>query len=356
LARLEAEGYSVLCKRYDQVHAGKAAGLDLRPLTTQEVSNHLVDFGLDPSFSTYTKINGLSGGQKSKLVFAAAMWSKPHVLVLDEPTNYLDRETLEALKSALRRFKGAFVVVSHNRDFITGLCTEEWHVKSGRVTVTKVVDNDDDLVDPSSSSSSQEAIDPIKAAEEAALIAKGAQILGGGQEPITASGSAWAKGTVTNANKVHTVTLVKDEKGRTLSKKEQRLLEKKQKALLTKDNGVAEDAAAASSSASSAAEKKAKREAKKLLKEGMDINKLDPKFNAMGLDAYAKKQGEGNVALSIKELEAELEAARVNAARIRGEEGGYFGSISTENFTLPNPVSVTSPPPYSLHSHAFPLT
>jgi hypothetical protein len=45
---------------------------------------------------------------------------------------------LDALKGALQRFRGAFVVVSHNRDFVTGLCSEEWRVSEGRVKVVKV--------------------------------------------------------------------------------------------------------------------------------------------------------------------------------------------------------------------------
>ena len=47
------------------------------------------------------QIRGLSGGQKVKLVLGAAMWQQPHILVLDEPTNYLDRESLGAMVSAL---------------------------------------------------------------------------------------------------------------------------------------------------------------------------------------------------------------------------------------------------------------
>ena len=69
------------------------------------MQNHLTDFGLEPSYGSHTRIGGLSGGQKAKLVFAAALWTKPHVLVLDEPTNYLDRETLGALRTALLDFK-----------------------------------------------------------------------------------------------------------------------------------------------------------------------------------------------------------------------------------------------------------
>ena len=50
--------------------------------------------GIDPEFGTHSHIRGLSGGQKVKCVIAAAMWQSPHMLILDEPTNYLDREAL----------------------------------------------------------------------------------------------------------------------------------------------------------------------------------------------------------------------------------------------------------------------
>lgn len=55
---------------------------------------HLNDFNLDAEFGTHGTIKRLSGGQKVKLVLAAAMWNQPHVIILDEPTNYLDREAL----------------------------------------------------------------------------------------------------------------------------------------------------------------------------------------------------------------------------------------------------------------------
>ncbi len=62
----------------------RKAGLDLRPVTTSEIQTHLDDFGLAQEFGTYGKIRGLSGGQKVKLVLAAALWTCPHLLVLDE--------------------------------------------------------------------------------------------------------------------------------------------------------------------------------------------------------------------------------------------------------------------------------
>lgn len=62
--------------------------VDLRPLTDDEVRQHLKDFGLTRDYVT-GKVERLSAGQKSRLVLAAAMWNRPHFVVLDEPTNYL---------------------------------------------------------------------------------------------------------------------------------------------------------------------------------------------------------------------------------------------------------------------------
>ena len=66
-------------------------------LSSANVEQHLKDCGLDPEFATHYRMSALSGGQKVKVVMAAAMWSQPHILILDEPTNYLDRESLGAL-------------------------------------------------------------------------------------------------------------------------------------------------------------------------------------------------------------------------------------------------------------------
>ena len=75
----------------------------------------------------------MSGGQKVKLVLAAAMWNRPHLLVLDEPTNYLDREALGALTQAIKNFHGGVVIISHNAEFTEALCSEQWMVKEGKV-------------------------------------------------------------------------------------------------------------------------------------------------------------------------------------------------------------------------------
>jgi ATP-binding cassette subfamily F protein 3 len=72
------------------------------------------------------KIGTLSGGQKSRLVFATIMFHEPHVMILDEPTNHLDMESLKALCVGLDDFKGAVIIVSHNTSFISRTCKELW--------------------------------------------------------------------------------------------------------------------------------------------------------------------------------------------------------------------------------------
>lgn len=61
------------------------------------------------------------------------MWSKPHLLILDEPTNFLDRDALGGLAVAIRDFKGGVLMISHNEEFVGALCPEQWHVRDGRL-------------------------------------------------------------------------------------------------------------------------------------------------------------------------------------------------------------------------------
>lgn len=106
------------------------AGL-LRPLVRREIEAHMADFGLEPEFVTHNTMRGLSGGQKVKVVLAAASWRKPHIVILDEPTNYLDRESLAALIEALKKFEGGVLVITHNREFSESICTEVWSMAHG---------------------------------------------------------------------------------------------------------------------------------------------------------------------------------------------------------------------------------
>jgi ATP-binding cassette, subfamily F, member 3 len=73
------------------------------------------------SFPPETIVSTLSGGQKTRLALARLLLSRPDLLMLDEPTNYLDIETLTWLESHLRGYPGAVLVVSHDRYFLDAL-------------------------------------------------------------------------------------------------------------------------------------------------------------------------------------------------------------------------------------------
>ena len=65
----------------------------------------------------------LSGGEQQRMVFAKLTLQKPNVLLMDEPTNHLDMECIESLNSALEKYKGTLIFVSHDREFVSSLAT-----------------------------------------------------------------------------------------------------------------------------------------------------------------------------------------------------------------------------------------
>ncbi|CAK0887303.1 unnamed protein product, partial [Prorocentrum cordatum] len=107
----------------------------LRPLSTREIVKHLEPFGINEDMTTHRMISGFSAGQKSKLMLGASMWTKPHVIPFDEPTNYLDFQTVKSLGRAIQLFRGGTIVVTHNEDFLQATCEEIWHVEDGYVNV-----------------------------------------------------------------------------------------------------------------------------------------------------------------------------------------------------------------------------
>lgn len=75
------------------------------------------------------KVKVLSGGEKARLALAKLLLFPVNMLVLDEPTNHLDMLSKDILKSALLQFDGTIVIVSHDRDFLTGLNTKTYEFK-----------------------------------------------------------------------------------------------------------------------------------------------------------------------------------------------------------------------------------
>merc|ERR1711920_565321 len=126
-------GYLKLVQREAERQAAMA-GLMTKQLTQPGVEKHLGDFGVDPESASHTQINQLSGGMKVKIVLAAAMWQNPHVLILDEPTNYLDREGLGSLVLAIKD-KGGVLIISHNKEFCDGVATEKWIMNKGKLRI-----------------------------------------------------------------------------------------------------------------------------------------------------------------------------------------------------------------------------
>lgn len=111
-------------------------GLMMKPLTQAVVEKHLADMGMSAEIGTHNRIRGYSGGQKVRLVVAAATWLNPHVIVLDEPSNYLDRDSLGAFAAALKAYGGGVVVISHSREFLKTIeCKETWYVGEGNVVI-----------------------------------------------------------------------------------------------------------------------------------------------------------------------------------------------------------------------------
>eukprot|EP00542_Grammatophora_oceanica_P021342 CAMPEP_0194038644 /NCGR_PEP_ID=MMETSP0009_2-20130614/10862_1 /TAXON_ID=210454 /ORGANISM="Grammatophora oceanica, Strain CCMP 410" /LENGTH=1038 /DNA_ID=CAMNT_0038681219 /DNA_START=42 /DNA_END=3158 /DNA_ORIENTATION=+ len=129
---LKKMGWDKAMKAVD-LKIAQRSGLYVRPLSTKNVEQHLEDCGLDREFGTHYRLSALSGGQKVKVVLAAAMWNQPHILILDEPTNYLDRESLGALAGAIETFDGGVVIISHNNEFCSKLCPETWVMDAGHL-------------------------------------------------------------------------------------------------------------------------------------------------------------------------------------------------------------------------------
>lgn len=127
-------GWEKVVKDVDNRIATRAA-MFANPLTQVNVKKHLADVGLEEEFSTHMQIGALSGGQKVKVVLAAALWNRPHILILDEPTNYLDRDSLGALAGAIREFEGGVVMITHNSQFCDDLCPVVWHLENHTLNV-----------------------------------------------------------------------------------------------------------------------------------------------------------------------------------------------------------------------------
>jgi ATP-binding cassette, subfamily F, member 3 len=113
---------------------------------TQRLRGHLSSCGVTSASSSSsggggnraldlqnTPASALSGGQRSRVALAAVSFARPHVLVLDEPTNNLDLESVAALAESVQSFQGAVICVSHDQFFVQAVAREAWVVNGGKV-------------------------------------------------------------------------------------------------------------------------------------------------------------------------------------------------------------------------------
>ena len=80
---------------------------------------------------TKKSVKVLSGGEKGRMIYGKLMLNKPNVLLMDEPTNHMDMETIESLQIALEKYAGTLIFVSHDREFVGGLATRIMELKPG---------------------------------------------------------------------------------------------------------------------------------------------------------------------------------------------------------------------------------
>merc|ERR1712125_252154 len=130
---LLAMGYSKIVGKKDEQEAA-AAGLVSKPLTQPGVEKALKDFGLDAEAASHSPLASLSHGQRVKVVICASCWFNPHIIILDEPTNYLDRDGLGALVRGLESYQGGVVIISHNTEFTDSVCQQKWIMEKNQTT------------------------------------------------------------------------------------------------------------------------------------------------------------------------------------------------------------------------------
>ena len=121
-----SESYRVLAEEYArmQQHFENIGGY----LTEVKVRTVLAGMGFSDK-SVHTVIDTLSGGEKTRLALAKLLLEEPDVLILDEPTNHLDFQTLQWLEEFLLSYKGAVLIVSHDRYFLDRVVGKIWEIE-----------------------------------------------------------------------------------------------------------------------------------------------------------------------------------------------------------------------------------
>jgi ATPase subunit of ABC transporter with duplicated ATPase domains len=82
---------------------------------------------------TKKSVKVLSGGEKGRMLYGKMMLARTNVMLMDEPTNHMDMESIEALNTALDKYKGTLFFVSHDREFVSSIATRIIEIKADKV-------------------------------------------------------------------------------------------------------------------------------------------------------------------------------------------------------------------------------
>ncbi|MCL2774899.1 MAG: ATP-binding cassette domain-containing protein, partial [Oscillospiraceae bacterium] len=101
---------------------------------SKKIENVLIGLGFSPS-DMYKKVDILSGGQKTKIILAKILLSDNDILILDEPTNFLDIKYIAWLGDYLKKLKYSFIVISHDRIFLNKIADKIIEIANGKLKV-----------------------------------------------------------------------------------------------------------------------------------------------------------------------------------------------------------------------------
>lgn len=129
-------GFDKKVKEVD-LKIAQLTGLSIKPLTGSNIERHFKECcGLEPECVSHQRISQLSDGEKNLVVFGSCVWNQPHIIIADEPTNFLSGRSLIALANALKTFDGGVVVITHDEEFARHVCTQTWSIYNGILTAS----------------------------------------------------------------------------------------------------------------------------------------------------------------------------------------------------------------------------
>ena len=132
---LEAKMESGLTDEETDEYARLSAYFEINDGYTTDVRIRTVLYGMGFGEETLSRtVSGFSGGEKTRLALCKLLLEAPDLLILDEPTNHLDFQTVGWLEDYLRSWRGALLIVSHDRFFLDRLCTSICELERGELT------------------------------------------------------------------------------------------------------------------------------------------------------------------------------------------------------------------------------